>query len=202
MFLTWEQAALRLLDSRRRGSRPATETLYTSPKTVALSLISSIDDEPNVRDRPSLFGMLRWLKQLGHTVSMNFYYVTRTWLTDQKTADINRLNIIHIARTKGKGGTCAYIECLLRAHDRRTGFSTKTELYTSPHLINLEERIRIDFRSLNKEVFARYVSETHEALQSSRENTQNAPRYLQFLALVSFHAFIREGVDVAIYETH
>lgn len=122
--------------------------------------------------------------------------------SDQKTADINRLNIIHIAGTKGKGGTCAYIECLLRAHGRRTGFPAKTGLYTSPHLINPEERIRIDFRPLDKEIFARYVSETHKALQSSGGDTQDAPRYLQFLALVSFHAFIEEGVDVAIYETH
>jgi len=91
--------------------------------------------------------------------------------SNQKTVDINRLNIIHIARIKGKGDTCAYIECLLRAHDRRTGFSTKTRLYTSSHLINLKERIRIDFRPLNKKVFARYVLETHEALQFFGRNT-------------------------------
>lgn len=90
----------------------------------------------------------------------------------------------------------------MRAHGRRTGFPAKTGLYTSPHLINPEERIRIDFRPLDKDIFARYVSETHEALQSSRGNPQDAPRYLQFLALVSFHAFIKEGVDVAIHETH
>lgn len=68
MFLTWEQAALRLLDSRRRGPRPATETLHTSPEIVALPSIPSIGGEPSVRGRPSLFGMLRWLEQLGHTV--------------------------------------------------------------------------------------------------------------------------------------
>jgi len=55
---------------------------------------------------------------------------------------------------------------------------------------------------LDKEIFARYVFETHEALQSSAYDSQDPPRYLQFLALVSFHAFIKEGVDVAIYETH
>lgn len=68
--------------------------------------------------------------------------------------------------------------------------------------MDTEERIRIDFRPLKKDVFARYVSEVHGTLQSSTENAQNGPRYLQFLALVSFHAFIKEGVDVAIYECH
>lgn len=38
--------------------------------------------------------------------------------------------------------------------------------------------------------------------QISAENSREMPRYLQFLALVSFRAFIKEGVDVAIYETH
>ncbi|KAL8788262.1 MAG: hypothetical protein Q9213_001782 [Squamulea squamosa] len=178
-------AALRLLDTLRRGPRPATEALHASPEMAASPWIPSNGGEPGVRGRPSLFGMLRWLQQLGHTI-----------------ADINRLNIIHVAGTKGKGGTCAYIECLLRAHGQKTGFPAKTGLYTSPHLINTEERIRINFRPLDKEVFARYVLETHRALQSSTGDPQDAPRYLQFLALVSFHTFIKEGVDVAIYETH
>lgn len=90
----------------------------------------------------------------------------------------------------------------MRIHGQTAGFPAKTGLYTSPHLINPEERIRINFRPLDKNVFAKYISETHEALQSSAKDSQNAPRYLQFLALVSFHAFITEGVDVAIYETH
>ena len=55
---------------------------------------------------------------------------------------------------------------------------------------------------MDKDVFARYLGETWNALQSSTLDSQDAPRYLQLLALVSFHAFIKEGVDVAIYETH
>ena len=90
----------------------------------------------------------------------------------------------------------------MRTHGQRTGFPAKTGLYTSPHLINPEERVRINYRPLDKAVFARYVTETRSALQSSGMDPQDAPRYLQLLALVSFHAFIKEGVDVAIYETH
>ena len=107
-----------------------------------------------------------------------------------------------MAGTKGKGGTCAYIECLLRAYGQRTGFPAKSGLYTSPHLINTEERIRINSRPLDRETFSKYVSEVDATLQSSAKNPQDAPRYLQLLALVSFHTFIKEGVDVAIYETH
>ena len=119
-----------------------------------------------------------------------------------QAADISRLNIIHVAGTKGKGGTSAYIECLLRHFGKRSGFPKKTGLYTSPHLINVEERIRIDFQPLTRKAFAKYVSEVRTALHPSTNDSVHTPRYLQFLALVSFHAFIKEKVDVAVYETH
>lgn len=193
---------MRVLETRRRGVRPATEAPHTSPEIVALPRIPSIGGEPSVRGRPALFGMRRWLQQLGHTVPMYTHLHYSDVANSKQTADINRLKIIHVAGTKGKGGTCAYIECLLRNHGQRTGFPKKTGLYTSPHLIDTEERIRINFGPLNKDVFAKYVSEVHGALQSSTGDPQDGPRYLQFLALVSFHTFIKEGVDVAIYETH
>ena len=107
-----------------------------------------------------------------------------------------------MAGTKGKGGTYIFIESLLRVYGQTSGFPAKTGLYTSPHLINPEERIRINFRPLDKEVFASYVLETYEAIKLSTEDLQDTPRYLQFLALIAFYVFIKEGVDVAIYETH
>lgn len=117
---------------------------------------------------------------------------------------ISRLNVIHVAGTKGKGSTCAFIESFLRAHGRRRGWPSKTGLYTSPHLIYPEERIRLNFAPLSREVFARYFFEVWDALTLAprEEAEQQQPRYLQLLALLSFHAFIREGVDVAVIETH
>jgi folylpolyglutamate synthase len=106
--------------------------------------------------------------------------------------DINRLKIIHVAGTKGKGSTCAFIESLLRTHGLKTG------LYTGPHLIGPEERIRIGFSPLKKDLFTKYVTEIYETLRDE----PRTPKYLQLLTLVSFHAFIKAGVDVAIYETH
>jgi hypothetical protein len=46
--------------------------------------------------------------------------------------------IMHVAGTKGKGSTCAFVERLLRDHGLRTG------LYTSPHLLKVNERFRIN----------------------------------------------------------
>jgi len=105
---------------------------------------------------------------------------------------INRLKIIHVAGTKGKGSTCAFIECLLRSHGLNTG------LYTGPPLTGPEERIRIGFLPLEKERFAGYVYHVLDTLRHEHPT----PKYLQLLTLVSFHAFIEANVDVAIYETH
>ena len=48
------------------------------------------------------------------------------------------LTLIHIAGTNGKGSTCAYIDSILRADGKKIG------LYTSPHLIRFNERIRVN----------------------------------------------------------
>ena len=68
----------------------------------------------------------------------------------------------------------------------------------------LEERIRINSNPLSKEAFTKYFFEVYDGLKTyiSEDNRDSGPRYLQLLALVSFHAFIRERVEVAIYETH
>ena len=71
-------------------------------------------------------------------------------------------------------------------------------------MISPEERIRINFKPVSKELFAKYFFEVYNGLwlQFSQKESKNAPRFLQLYALVSLHTFIRERVDAAIYETH
>ena len=112
------------------------------------------------------------------------------------------MNIIHVAGTKGKGSTCAFAESLLRAYGSRTGFPARTGLYTSPHLVSYEERIRINKAPISRELFAKYFFEVWERLLETDEGENHLPRHFQLLALVSMHAFISEGVEAAVYETH
>ena len=63
----------------------------------------------------------------------------------------------------------------------------------------MQERIQIDTKPLTTTLFAKYVFEVWNGLSGKH---LPEPRYLQLLYLISVHAFIREGVDVAIYETH
>lgn len=97
----------------------------------------------------------------------------------------------------------------MRAHGSRTGFPTKTGLYTSPHLLHPEERIRINFEPLPRELLARYFFEVYDKFPQlagppdpEKPSVERGPRILQLWALLAFHVFIREGVDAVIIETH
>ena len=107
--------------------------------------------------------------------------------------DLDNLNIVHIAGTKGKGSTAVFTEPFLKAYSESTGFPQKIGLYTLLHMRTIRERIRINHKPISEKCFASYFLPTEDL---------NIPRYLQLLALLSFQAFMREMVDAAIYETH
>ena len=82
-------------------------------------------------------------------------------------------------------------------------------MYTSPHLLVPEERIRINFGTLTPTLFAKYFFELFDKLPQlavendpSRPVVERGPRLLQLYALLAFHTFIREKVNVVILETH
>lgn len=176
------ESALKLLDSRRRKARPK-----EAPRLEDIPL--SGNATPTFRGTPSLVGMQQWLQLLGHS-----------------DHDINNLNVIHIAGTKGKGSTCAFVRSLLRVHGSRTGFPLKVGMYTSPDLRSIRERIQINQQPIGKEMFTKYFFEVWDRLSSQQQDItggkEKMPRFLQFLALLALHTFIREEVEATIYETH
>jgi folylpolyglutamate synthase/dihydrofolate synthase len=110
---------------------------------------------------------------------------------------------LHVAGTKGKGSVCAYTESILR----RAGL--KTGLFTSPHLMTVRERFRIngsamdieDFRGVFLDVWGRMKQ--HQELQRvhpSSDVFSEPPAYFRFLTLLGFAAFKRLNVDVSVIE--
>ncbi|XP_011676566.1 folylpolyglutamate synthase, mitochondrial [Strongylocentrotus purpuratus] len=108
---------------------------------------------------------------------------------------LDELSCIHVAGTKGKGSVCAFTESILRASGFKTGF------YSSPHLVEVRERIRINGQPLPKEDFAKNFFTVYNRLEATKEDYDGKmPAYFRFLTLLAFHTFLEEKVDVAIME--
>ncbi|EPQ61934.1 Bgt-4930, partial [Blumeria graminis f. sp. tritici] len=121
------------------------------------------------------------------------------------TSDLNKLNIVHVTGTKGKGSTCAYVESILNQYRLSLNVPLKIGLYTSPHLISVRERIRINSTSIARENFTRCFFQVWDCLESAPTiDGSSKPLekigYFRFLTLLSYHIFIQQDVNVAIYE--
>jgi dihydrofolate synthase/folylpolyglutamate synthase len=101
-----------------------------------------------------------------------------------------------IAGTNGKGSTAATLASILRASGLRTG------LYTSPHLVRINERIQIGGESISDHDFALIhdlVDRTAERLVSENELPWH-PSFFEMLTAIAFEHFARRKVDIAVLE--
>lgn len=96
---------------------------------------------------------------------------------------------LHIAGTNGKGSVAAALESVLRASGYRTG------LYTSPHLMDLRERVQVNGEPMVDD-FTAIAGDVLTAEKKAR-----APlTYFEFLTAIAFQAFARRKVDIGIIE--
>lgn len=103
----------------------------------------------------------------------------------------DNLKYIHVAGTNGKGSVCAILEGILREAGYKTG------LYTSPHIYEYTERIKISGTEIAKEDFAKLFEEVYE------KTTQLKTHLTEFeiLTVIMFLYFKRNKVDIVILET-
>ncbi|CAN0909573.1 Folylpolyglutamate synthase [Linum grandiflorum] len=104
------------------------------------------------------------------------------------------MKIVHVAGTKGKGSTCTFTESILRNCGVRTG------LFTSPHLIDIRERFRLDGVDISEEKFLAYFWWCFNRLKEVTTEDVPMPPLFRFLALLAFKIFAAEQVEVAILE--
>ncbi len=100
-----------------------------------------------------------------------------------------RYPVLHIGGTNGKGSTAAMVASILQAAGQRVG------LYTSPHLIDFRERIRVNGVMIPEG----RVSELVEALQAAAA-PDLAPTFFEFTTALAFQYFAECHVDVAVLE--
>lgn len=96
---------------------------------------------------------------------------------------------IHIAGTNGKGSVSNMLAAILQAHGYKTG------LFTSPHLIDFRERIRINGNMIPKAEVTRFVK------RYRRDFEEIKPSFFEWTAGLAFDYFSRMDVDIAVIET-
>jgi dihydrofolate synthase/folylpolyglutamate synthase len=101
-----------------------------------------------------------------------------------------------IAGTNGKGSTAATLASILRASGLKTG------LYTSPHLIRINERIRVNGSEISDDNFAQLHGEVDRIAESlvERGDLPWHPSFFEMMTAIAFAHFARERVDIAVLE--
>jgi len=219
MALLGLPAAIRYTTIVYRGSIIKSSTFSTVINTPnartysnALSLLDSLQSNRTIvntisntsanMNQHAIPEMIQWAKKAGYN-----------------TTDFARhgLRCVHVAGTKGKGSVCAMVENILmqfRGEDKdleRDGrtYLKKIGMYTSPHLVTVRERIRIDGSPISESLFTRYFFELWDrlcgtgkepTLDPSDDSSDAKLGYFRFLTLLAFHTFIREGIETTIVE--
>ncbi|WP_197524914.1 bifunctional folylpolyglutamate synthase/dihydrofolate synthase [Botrimarina hoheduenensis] len=105
----------------------------------------------------------------------------------------DRLRIVHVAGTKGKGSTGAMIAAALRASGQRVG------VYSSPHFDRLEERFAIDGQPCCAEALVRLVSGVREAAEAM-DASAAGPTFFDLTTAMALQHFADHAVDWAVIE--
>jgi dihydrofolate synthase / folylpolyglutamate synthase len=103
------------------------------------------------------------------------------------------LRSVHVAGTKGKGSTAAMVHALA------VGAGLKVGLYTSPHLVDIRERIRIGREDISEENLRRLIHAVRPHVERLRTEG-DPPTFFEVLTAIAFRHFADQKVDLAVVE--
>jgi dihydrofolate synthase/folylpolyglutamate synthase len=109
----------------------------------------------------------------------------------------NNYRKVQVAGTNGKGSVCAFLEAMCVSAGIKTG------LYTSPHLVSITERIRIDGRDISQDDFALRATHIRYVCESllKEGGLESRPTYFEQVTATALDHFAKAGVEIAILET-
>ena len=99
-----------------------------------------------------------------------------------------QLRAVHVAGTNGKGSTSHLIVAALQAQGYKVG------LFTSPHLVDFRERIRVSGEMIPQEKVVQFVADNHAFLEEVR------PSFFETTMAMAFWYFVEQQVDIAVVE--
>ncbi|MGQ9745947.1 MAG: bifunctional folylpolyglutamate synthase/dihydrofolate synthase [Dissulfurimicrobium sp.] len=97
---------------------------------------------------------------------------------------------VHVTGTNGKGSVCATIASILSKAGLKTG------LYTSPHLLSVRERFRINGKEIGEEALCRFILRIKDLVDNGYELS-----YFEYTTAIAMEWFRQEGADIAVFET-
>ncbi len=103
--------------------------------------------------------------------------------------------VIHVAGTNGKGSVCAFLESILRHAGKRTG------LFTSPHLIRINERFQVNREEVSDEKFLQAFLEVKEVIDGMVKEGFPHPTYFEILFALGMVFFSQEKIEYLVMET-
>lgn len=134
-----------------------------------------ISEIPKFGVKASLSNLVSYLEVLGHP---------------EKS-----LRVIHVAGTNGKGSVCAFLEAILR----KAGY--QTALFTSPHLVYMKERFRINFQICEEEKLIRAWEKVRDLMEKKEKYGLELLTFFEILFLMAVIIFSEEKIDYCIMET-
>ena len=137
--------------------------------------VAYIDETPKFTKKNSLDHTRAFLKRLGDPQE--------------------RMKIFHVAGTNGKGSVCSFLDSMLRAAGKRTG------LFTSPHLVKINERFVIDGEEASDEAFLEAFHVVMSCVEEMKEEGYPHPTYFELLYLIGMKIFEKAGVEYLVLET-
>lgn len=139
-----------------------------------------------------------YLNSLGHEfLSMKLGLEAMTGLLEELGSPHKGFLKVQIAGTNGKGSTCSFLESICIESGIRTGVTT------SPHLVSIRERIRVDRDDISEAEFGKCIFEVKEAAERliERKEMEHLPTFFEHVVAAAFLGFRNAGVEVAVIET-
>lgn len=106
-----------------------------------------------------------------------------------------KIKVIHIAGTSGKGSTASFISKLLTAHGFKTG------LTLSPHISDIRERLQINNNLIDRKTFADNFTSLQKTFNDVERSSYGSLSYFEMIICLVYYTFWKEKVDYAVIET-
>ena len=189
----------------RRATPVASSRTQPKGRSTRAERPDSARKTANFDTKPASSGINSYAKALRFLSTLSDYERLRIVRYNSQNFDLDRMRTllkklgnpqdhfrsVHVAGTKGKGSTCAMIEAMVRANGYKTG------LYSSPHLVDIRERICVNGDTISQAEFARLV----RLLEPIVMRMKPLPTYFDVLTAIAFKYFADQKVEVAVVET-